>query len=157
MQRRFNWPHITRPQTPAHSDSPPGRGGLPCTVARQPCGPRPGVPVQRGNRPVALGRDERAGHAHSMITACSSGVGRHSGALAGGPVAASRWQGVVDVLAGATGRTSGKEEGARAHQKGGSTARQRKRRRVAASNGCGVASWSSMSGVRSCSSRGTRG
>jgi hypothetical protein len=68
-----------------------------------------------------------ARHTRGVVTSRSPRLGRHSGTLAGGPMAASRHQGAVGELARATGRTSSKEEGATAHQKGGSTARQRKR------------------------------
>jgi hypothetical protein len=45
-------------------------------------------------------------------------------AHAGGPMSANQRHGAVSGLAGATGRTSGKEEGVGAHQKGGSTVRR---------------------------------
>jgi hypothetical protein len=54
-------------------------------------------------------------------------------------VAASRRQGSVKDIEGATGGVSGKEEGAGAHQSGGPTVRRRKRRRAAVFNGGGVA------------------
>jgi hypothetical protein len=66
-------------------------------------------------------------------------AGRHGGVLTGGPVAASRRQGIDGELAGATERTSGKEEGPRAHQKGGSTVRRHKRRWAVVFSGGGVA------------------
>jgi hypothetical protein len=53
--------------------------------------------------------------------------------------AARRWQGVAGNLEGATGEVPGKEEGAEAHRSGLPTVRRRKRRRVAAFNGGGVA------------------
>jgi hypothetical protein len=54
-------------------------------------------------------------------------------------VAASRRQGAAGELVGATGRTPGREEGAGAHQKGGSTVRRCKRRRVVVFNGGRIA------------------
>jgi hypothetical protein len=51
-----------------------------------------------------------------------------------GPVVANRQQGAVGGLAGAPGRTPGKEEGAGVHPKGGSTARRHERRRVGGSS-----------------------
>jgi hypothetical protein len=52
---------------------------------------------------------------------------------------AHRQQGVARDLEVATGEVPGKEEGAEAHRSGVSTVRRRKRRRVAAFNGGGVA------------------
>jgi hypothetical protein len=54
-------------------------------------------------------------------------------------VAASRRQGATGELVGATGRTPGREEGAGAHQKGGSTVRRCKRHRVVVFNGGRIA------------------
>jgi hypothetical protein len=62
---------------------------------------------------------------------------------------ARRWQGVAGDLEGVAGKVPGKEERAGAHRNGGSTVRQRKRRRAAAfisgegapvggDGGCGV-------------------
>jgi hypothetical protein len=47
-------------------------------------------------------------------------------------VVARRWQGAAGDLEGVMGKVPGKEEKAGAHRDGGSTVRQRKRRRAAA-------------------------
>jgi hypothetical protein len=76
-----------------------GRGGLSCTVAEQPCGPRSGG-LSNGEIGPWRGVAARAGHAHGLVTACSLRVGRHAGAFVGGSVAASWRQGVAGELAG---------------------------------------------------------
>jgi hypothetical protein len=86
---------------------------------------------------VARGAGSR--RAPGALAAWSPRTGRHGAALVGGPMMANRWHGDAGDLAGPTGRTSGKEEGAGAHQKGGSTMRQREWRQAAAFNGGGVA------------------
>jgi hypothetical protein len=92
-----------------------GHGVLPCTVAEQPHGPRPGGPIQRGKWHAALCRGTRARHARDVFTMRSPHTGWSGGALAGGPVAASQHRGAASELAGATRTTPGKEEGAEAH------------------------------------------
>jgi hypothetical protein len=59
--------------------------------------------------------------ASGALMAWSPRAGRRGGTLASGLVAASRCQDATSELAGATGRTSDKEEGTGVHQKGGST------------------------------------
>jgi hypothetical protein len=63
-----------------------GRGGLPCTVARQPRGPRPCGLVQWGKRPVALCRGARTGRARGVVTVHNPHMGRRGGALVGDKV-----------------------------------------------------------------------
>jgi hypothetical protein len=80
-------------------------------------------------------------------------VGRHGGVLAGGSAVAQRRQGVVGDLEGVTGKVPNKEERTGAHQNGGSTVRQRKRRRAAAF----VGREGALVGVGSCSTGEARG
>jgi hypothetical protein len=92
---------------------------------KTPVVPWPGGLAQRGKTACAARGNTRAG--------------RRGGALADGSAAASRRQGVVGDLEGATGEVPGKEEGAGAHQNCGPMVRRRKQRRVAVFNGSGVA------------------
>jgi hypothetical protein len=92
--------------------------------AEKPRGPWPGGPVQRGKW-SAPGDVARAR--------------QHGDTLAVGPVAASRWQGAAGKHQWDPEVGSGKEEGAEAHQRGGPTARWRKRLWAAAFNGGGGA------------------
>jgi hypothetical protein len=91
---------------------------------RTPRGPRLGGPVQWGKWPAMLFRGARTGRARGVVTTRRLRAGRHDGVHAGGPMSANQRHGAVSGLAGATGRTSGKEEGVGAHQKGGSTVRR---------------------------------
>jgi hypothetical protein len=78
-------------------------------------GPRPGGPIQ-----------SRSGlRAGGVVIARNPHAGRLSGALADGPVVASRQQGVAGELVVTTGKVSGNESGGGAHRGRQSTARQR--------------------------------
>jgi hypothetical protein len=69
-------------------------------------------------------------------------VRARDGALAGGPVAASRWQGATGELAGVTGRTPGKVVGGGAHPSSGAVWRQWR------ASGSGVQRWGDSSDDR---------
>jgi hypothetical protein len=74
--------------------------------------------------------------------ACSPRVRRRGGALAGSPVVASRWQGAVGELAGATGRTLSKAVGGGDHPSSGAAWRRWR------ASGSGVQQWRDSSGDR---------
>jgi hypothetical protein len=74
----------------------------------------------RGSGPRRIGR-ECVGCAHGAVTARSPCVRRRGGTLASGSMVAGRWQGVLGEHQWVPGVAPGKEEGAGAHQRGGST------------------------------------
>jgi hypothetical protein len=96
-----------------------GRVGLPRAIDRQAGWAstwRPG-PAEEVARDGGM-------RARGVVTACSPCVGRRGGALAGGPMAASPWQGAAGELAGATRRTPGKAVRGGAHLNSGAAWRQ---------------------------------